>query len=262
MTRCKSADRLQAMESIHARNANLPVVCAYGVTTSGFEILSAPPTKFHPLSTASMTFSLTWTKNGIFRMSKVREPVLLKPSTKTDMRIGSVEFVDENEAVVSAYGAEESDTSSPLVNVAPSSGDRHSVGNRLPPDQRVAIHASPNCENHNNIDQTEIANFEEPLKSAVLPESSLDERDEMQQMPSTHPERKRRERSPELKFTTFQKSANFDTFRPLPRSHFSSDAMSVWPLRSIEESRLLMHFVQNLGPWVRVRSEITGISPC
>ena len=262
MTPCKSADQQQAMESIHARNANLPVVSAYGDTTSGFEILSAPPAQFRPPSTANMTFSLTSNKNGIFRKSKVREPALLKPCTKTDMRIGLAEFVDENEAVVSAYGAEESHTSSPLVNVAPSSGDQHSVGNRLPPDQRVAIHTSPNYEDYNNIDQTDTANFKEPLKSAVLPESSLDEPDEMQQMPSTHLERKRRERSPELKFTTFQKSANFDTFRPLPRSHFSSDAMSVWPLRSIEESRLLMHFVQNLGPWVRVRSEITGISPC
>ncbi|CAF9925192.1 MAG: hypothetical protein ALECFALPRED_003083 [Alectoria fallacina] len=176
------------------------------------------------------------------------------------------EFVDENEAVVSAYGAEESHTSSSLVNVAPSSGDQHSMGNRLLPDQRVAIHTSPNYEDYNNIDQTDTAKFKEPLKSAVLPESSLDEPDEMQQMPSTHLERKRRERSPELKFTTFQKSANFDTFRPLPRSHFSSDAMSVWPLRSIEESRLLMHFVQNLGPWVRFdvgdsRRHFTKIAP-
>ena len=164
--------------------------------------------------------------------------------------------------MVSAYGADESNTSSPLINVDPSSGDQHPMGNRVPPNQRVAIHTSPNYENYNNVDQTVIANFEEPLKSAALPEPSLDEPDETQQMPSTHLERKRQEKSPELKFTTFQKSANFDTFRPLPRSHFSSDAMSVWPLRSIEESRLLMHFVQNLGPWVRVRSENTGISSC
>lgn len=249
------------MDSIRARNASLPIVSAYEDTISDFEILSALPAKPHPPSTASMTFSLNPTKNGMLRMPRVSEPSLLKPHTKTASSMDLVEFVDENEGVVGSYGIEETDIPSPLVNVAPSSVKQHSVGDSLPPDQRDAVPTSPNYEDYSTIAETSFASFEEPLKSSVQFEPSLDEQEEMQQIPSTHLERKRREKSPELKFTTFQKSASFDTFRPLPRSHFSSDAVSVWPLRSIEESRLLIHFIQNLAPWVRICSDLTCCSP-
>lgn len=115
---------------------------------------------------------------------------------------------------------------------------------------------SPTHETSSNIDQTESMTFEEPVKNAVRLDpslaASLDEADISQQRASTQLEQNQRELSPELKFQTFQKSSNFDTFRPRPRSHFSSDAVSVWPLRSIEESRLLQHFVQNLAAWVRL----------
>lgn len=240
------------MQSITAHNASLPVGSAYEDTISGSEILSAHPAKFHPPSTAHMTFSLIPTKNGTYRMPNVNDPTLLKPYIKIDVRIDLVEFVDENEDVISAYVADETDIPSSLVIWAPSSGDQRRVRDSLPPNQRAAVPTPPNDDEYSNIGQTNFTGYEEPLKSAVLLDPGLDEPDGMQQMPSTHRERKRREKSPELKFTTFQKSANFDTFRPLPRSHFSSDAVSVWPLRSIEESRLLMHFIQNLAPWVRL----------
>lgn len=187
-----------------------------------------------------------------------------EPDQEWNAPNAKVEFVDENEGVVGSYGIEETDIPSPLVNVAPSSVKQHSVGDSLPPDQRDAVPTSPNYEDYSTIAETSFASFEEPLKSSVQFETSLDEQEEMQQIPSTHLERKRREKSSELKFTTFQRSANFDTFRPLPRSHFSSDAVSVWPLRSIEESRLLIHFIQNLAPWFDVgdsRRHFTKIAP-
>lgn len=162
-----------------------------------------------------------------------------------------MEFVNENEGVVNAYGADAAESSSPLVNVAPSSGNQHNMADKFSPDQRAAVPTCPNYEDSKTVGRNAFTSFEEPISNAVLLEPSLDEQDKMQQRPPTHLVQKCREKSPELKFTTFQKSANFDTFRPLPRSHFSSDAMSLWPLRSIEESRLLMHFTQNLAPWVR-----------
>lgn len=170
------------------------------------------------------------------------------------MRTEEVEFVNENEAVISAYGADDIDGRSSLFHVASPRGDQHRRGENLPPDQRADAPKCPTYEDYSNAGQTEFVSFEEPSKGAVLLEPSLtarfDEPDELQQRVSTQLEQKHREKSPELKFQTFQKIANFDTFRPRPRSHFSSDAMSVWPLRSIEESRLLQHFIQNLAPWV------------
>ena len=167
-----------------------------------------------------------------------------------------MEFVNENEAVFSAYGADDIDGRSSLFHVASPRVDQHRRGENLPPDQRADAPKCPTYEDYSNAGQTEFVNFEEPSKGAVLLEPSLtarfDEPDELQQRVSTQLEQKHREKSPELKFPTFQKITNFDTFRPRPRSHFSSDAMSVWPLRSIEESRLLQHFIQNLAPWVRL----------
>lgn len=180
-------------------------------------------------------------------MSEVNVPAFLESKAKTDPRLDTVEFVNENEGVVSAYRAEEVHSASPLVHMASPREDQHSLGESLPPDQKAYAPTSSNYEDYSNLDRTDFASFE---RSAVLVKPGLDEPNELQQRASTQLEQKCWEKSPELKFQTFQKSANFDTFRPKPRSHFSSDAMSVWPLRSIEESRLLQHFIQNIAPWV------------
>ena len=164
-----------------------------------------------------------------------------------------VEFVNENENVLSAYAADDTGGNSSLAHVASPRGDHQSLGESLPFDQTARYPSSPTHEASSNIDQIEFVNFEEPVKSTVLLEPNLvasPNGSGVSQQRATRLERNRRELSPELKFQTFQKSPNFDTFRPRPRPHFSSDAVSVWPLRSIEESRLLQHFVQNLAAWV------------
>lgn len=187
-------------------------------------------------------------------MSKVSPPSLLEPYTSTEKRIHVVEFVNENEFLASAYSADETDHFSPLVHVASLGEDQRSSGVTSPPEQRAHTPTAADYGDYGNNGQTDFSRLEGPLKSAVQLESSLasslDESDRLQQRASTQAERKHLEKSPELKYQTFQKSANFDRFRPSPRSHFSSDAMSLWPLRSIEESRLLQHFIQNLAPWV------------
>ena len=173
----------------------------------------------------------------------------------TDARMVVVEFVDENEGVLAAYRAHKTDGTFCPVKVPPSSGGKHGSRAKRSPGQRADGPMSQNYEEYIIISQPGFASFEEPLKHNLA--TSIDESGELQRMQSSHLERKRREKSPELKFQTFQKSANFDTFRPLPRPYFSSDATSVWPLRSIEESRLLQHFIENLASWVRFRSEPT-----
>lgn len=164
--------------------------------------------------------------------------------------IDIVEFVDENEEVASGYSADETDSFSPSAHVASPEEDQLSLGDDLPAQQGAYAPIPPDHEDYSNDGQMDFSGLEGPLQSAALLKPSLDNSDKLQQRVSTQLEQKRREKSPELKYQTFQKSANFDTFRPRPRSHFSSDAMSVWPLRSIEESRLLQHFIQNLAPWV------------
>ena len=172
-----------------------------------------------------------------------------------NVRNNAVEFVNENENVLKAYAADDAGCNFSLAHVVSPTGDQQSPGESLPLDQTACYPLSPTHEASSIIDQTESLTIEKPVKNAVLPDpslaASLDEADVSQQRASTQLKRNRRELSPELKFQTFQKSPSFDTFRPRPRSHFSSDAMSVWPLRSIEESRLLQHFVQNLAAWVR-----------
>ena len=189
-------------------------------------------------------------------MPNVNTLALLQVFRKTDMEHDVVQFVNENEGVVSAYAADEIDSTSSLTHVKSPRGDQHSPGERVPLEQRAYYPSSPKLEEFSIMDQTDLANFEGPLRNNVLLETSLaatlDESVEMQQTASPQRERSRREKSPELKFTTFQRIPQFDSFRPRPRSHFASDAMSVWPLRSIEESRLLQHFIQNLASWVRL----------
>lgn len=186
-------------------------------------------------------------------MSKVSTLALLKPCTENNRRIDVVEFVIENEDVVSTCRAVELESTSTLVREALPREDQHSPGEYSPPGQRLSAPTCKNYEENSNTDVFDSVYVEEPSKGAVLLEPSLaaspDERDESQPRASTQLGRHRRAKSPEPKFQSFQKF-NFDTFRPRPRSHFSSDAMSVWPLRSIEESRLLHHFIQNLAPWV------------
>lgn len=181
---------------------------------------------------------------------KVNVPALLQPCTKTNMRLNVVKFINENEGILSAYRADEIDCASPPINRASSSNDQKIRRIKLSPGQRADGPISPNYEEYSIIGQTAFASFEEPLKPNLA--TSNNESGRLQRMQSSHLERKRREKSPELKFQTFQKSPNFDTFRPLPRPFFSSDATSVWPLRSIEESRLMQHFIQNLSAWVRL----------
>ena len=189
-------------------------------------------------------------------MPNVDTLALLQVFTKIDMGDALVQFVNENEGVFSAYAADEIDSASFLIHVTSPRGDQHSPGERVPLEQRAYYPSSPNHEKFSDIDQTDLANIEGDLRDNVLLEPSLaatlDEPVKLQQKASTHRERPRREKSPELKFTTFQRIPQFDSFRPRPRSHFASDAMSVWPLRSIEESRLLQHFIQNLAAWVRL----------
>ena len=166
------------------------------------------------------------------------------------MRLNAVKFINENEVISSAYRANETDSIYPPVNRAPSSEEQQIRRVKLSPGQRANGPISPNFADYSIIGQTAFASFEKPLKPDLT--TGNNESGELQRMQSNHLERKRREKSPELKFQTFQKSPNFDTFRPLPRPFFSSDATSVWPLRSIEESRLLQHFIQNLAAWVRL----------
>lgn len=176
-----------------------------------------------------------------------------------------MEFVDESEAVISAYKVDEFDSTSCDFSVSSSRGVQHNPGERLPSDQSAHAPALPDYKDYSSIGQDDFATYETTTESSILLgpslRASLDEPDKLQRSVSAQRERKPQERLPELKFQTFQKSSTgFDTFRPMPRSHFSSDAMSVWPLRSIEESRLLQHFIQNLAPWVRVGSEIAPLS--
>lgn len=196
-----------------------------------------------------MTFSLIPTRNGFLSMPKVNGPALPNSDAMTDARMNAAEFVNENEGVLAAYRAHKTDSTSRPVKGTPSSGEKHGPRAKLSPGQRADGPISPNYDDYSITSQAGFASFKEPLKHN--PATSIDESGELQRMQSSHLERKRREKSPELKFQTFQKSANFDTFRPLPRPYFSSDAKSVWPLRSIEESRLLQHFVENLASWVR-----------
>ncbi len=166
------------------------------------------------------------------------------------MVIHVVEFIDENEAVVRAYKVEETDSTSPLVHIASPKADQPHPQEKLPSDQKAF---APTPQVYGNYD---FADYEGSSPSAAPLESSLaaihDTSDTLQQKASTQLERKHQGKSPELKYQTFQKSPNFDTFRPRPRSYFSGDAVSMWPLRSMEESRLLLHFIQNIAPWVRL----------
>ena len=204
-----------------------------------------------------MTFSLTLAKSGMLLTPKVNVAGLPQARTKSDVKSNLVDFVSENQGLVATYRVDEAKNVSPIINVAIPSGTQQSLGVRTPTSQRVDDPKSRDYEEDSIVGQTDTFPFEDHPKTAVLLEPSFapsfNESDELQQMQSSHLERKRRAKSPELKFPTFQKSANFDTFRPLPRPYFSRDATSVWPLRSIEESRLLQHFILNLGPWVRFR---------
>lgn len=170
-----------------------------------------------------------------------------------------MEFLNENEGVLSAYATAETDKT-PSGGHVPSpredQQEQYSLEEVLPPEQRAYYPPSPNHQERSSNDDPDLAYFDAHLQAAVLLDpglpASLDESDDLQQRVSTQLERNCRDKTPELKFPTFGKKPQFDTFRPTPRSHFSSDAMSVWPLRSIEESRLLQHFIQNLASWVRL----------
>ena len=167
-----------------------------------------------------------------------------------------VEFVNENERVISAYAADEINTPSTLVRLASPRGDQLSSGSGLSLDPKACYPSSPNAEEHSSGHKDRLGNSDGPFEDALLlgpsPQANSDESDDLQQRPLIQLERKGRGKTAELKFPTFGKKLQFDTFRPIPRSHFSSDALSVWPLRSIEESRLLQHFIQNLAAWVRL----------
>lgn len=191
-------------------------------------------------------------------MLRVNSALSLEPCKWADPRNDVVEFVNENEGVLSAYAAAETNNTSSGVHVPSPRGDQqeqYSLEEVLPPEQRAYYPPSPNHQDSSSNDDPDLAYFDAHLQAGVLLDpglpASLDESDELQQRVSTQLERNRRDKTPELKFPTFGKKPQFDTFRPTPRSHFSSDAMSVWPLRSIEESRLLQHFIQNLASWVR-----------
>ncbi len=172
------------------------------------------------------------------------------------MVIHVVQFIDENEAVVRAYKVEETDSTSPLVHIASPKANQPHPQEKLQSDQKAFAPTPQVYGNYDQISSGDFADYEGSSPSAAPLESSLaainDTSDILQQRASTQLERKRREKSPELKYQTFQKSPNFDTFRPRPRSHFFGDAVSMWPLRSMEESRLLLHFIQNIAPWVRL----------
>ena len=167
-----------------------------------------------------------------------------------------VEFVNENERVISAYAGDDITTPSTLVHVPSPRGAQPSLEAGSSSDPRACYPSSPNVEEHSTGHKNDLTNFDGPFEDAVLPEPSPpvypDKSDDLQHRPLIQLDRKDHSKTPELKFPTFGKKLQFDTFRPIPRSHFSSDALSVWPLRSIEESRLLQHFIQNLAAWVRL----------
>ena len=168
-----------------------------------------------------------------------------------------MEFVNENERVASAYVVDEIDATSTLVPVASPRGGQHELEAGLSLDPRSPRPSSPNHEEHSSGHKDDLTNIGGPFEDAVLlepsPAADLNASDHLpQQMPLIQLERNGQGKTAELKFPTFGKKLQFDTFRPIPRSHFSSDALSVWPLRSIEESRLLQHFIQNLAAWVRL----------
>ena len=169
-----------------------------------------------------------------------------------------VEFVNENERVVSAYAADEVNTPYTLVHVASPRGTQHIPEAAPSPNPRACYPSSPNVEERRSRDgdKNDLTDFGGPFEDAVLlepsPSAGPDESGDLQQRQLVRLERNGQGKTAELKFPTFGKKLQFDTFRPIPRSHFSSDALSVWPLRSIEESRLLQHFIQNLAAWVRL----------
>ena len=172
-----------------------------------------------------------------------------------------MEFVDENEGILNAYAADEIHRSLSLVHVASSRLDQQSLQEVLSLNQGACFPSPPSHEGSKAIDQSKLASLKEPMTNDVnldlnLP-TNTDESDKYRRRVMSQRDQKRRAKSPELKFQTFQRIPNFDAFRPLPRSHFSSDAMSVWPLRSIEESRLLQHFIQYLAAWVCSRIGLT-----
>ena len=158
--------------------------------------------------------------------------------------------------MVSAYAADDISTTSTLVPGASPSGDQHRLGTGLSLDPKACYPSSPNVEKHSSGHKDDLTSIDRPFEDIVLLEASAaagsNESDNLQQRPLIQPERNGQGKTAELKFPTFGKTLQFDTFRPIPRSHFSSDALSVWPLRSIEESRLLQHFIQNLAAWVRL----------
>ena len=167
-----------------------------------------------------------------------------------------MEFVSENERVVSAYAADDINTTSTLIPVASPRGDQRSLGAVLSLDPKACYPSSPNVEQHSSGHKNDLTNIDGPSEDTVLlepsPAAGPNESDDLQQRPLIQLERNGQGKTAELKFPTFGKTLQFDTFRPIPRSHFSSDALSVWPLRSVEESRLLQHFIQNLAAWVRL----------
>ena len=167
-----------------------------------------------------------------------------------------MEFVNENERVISAYAADEINTPSTLIHVASTIVDQQSLGAAPVLDPRACYPSSPDLEEHSSGHMDNLTNSGGPIEDAVRlrpsPSAGPTESDDLQQRPVIQLEQRGRGKTAELKFPTFGKTLQFDTFRPIPRSHFSSDALSVWPLRSIEESRLLQHFIQNLAAWVRL----------
>ena len=180
---------------------------------------------------------------------------------KANVRAHLVEFVNENEGIVSAYAADEINRSLSLVHVAASRLDQQSLQEVLSLNHGACFPSSPSHEGSRASDQSKLANLEEPITNAINLDPNLptntDGSDKHRHRAMTQRDQKRRAKSPELKYQTFQRIPNFDAFRPLPRSHFSSDAVSVWPLRSIEESRLLQHFIQYLAAWVCLRIRLT-----
>ena len=252
-------DHPQVIDSLHALNASLPVVSAYEDTMLDFETLFAPSTTPpRPLS-ADMTFSLTRTSSGTLPMPKVITLVLFERCMTTHLTVNVVEFINENARVGSAYAIDGLDNTTSSVHTVSPREDQHSPIEGLPLDQKACYPSSPIVEDPSSLDRTDVINFVGPYEDTRLPDSSLpdtfDHSNELHQRQSRQFEQRGGDKTPELKFHTFLKKPQFDTFRPRPRSHFSSDALSMWPLRSIEESRLLQNFIQNLAAWVRPSSE-------
>ena len=99
---------------------------------------------------------------------------------------------------------------------------RQNLGEGLSPDQGATYPPSPNPEEPST---TNLPNFDRPLEDAVLYDPSLaatfDASEDLDQMQPTPLERSHRDTTPELKFQTFRKKPQFDTFRPRPAVHIA-----------------------------------------